>query len=101
MVTRVKIEQVWRRERRTQRPIKDGLVATYDLGVLFLLGTIRPQHGFSLVNSHTSPLDDLEVFQSGYNLAFDPGDQLDIGSGPVSSREGNSNRVLDAFFDRD
>jgi hypothetical protein len=50
---------------------------TYDLGILFLLGTIRPQHGFSLINSHTSPLDDLEVFQPRDNLPFNPRDQLD------------------------
>jgi hypothetical protein len=49
---------------------------THDLGILFLLGTIRSQHGFGLINSHTSPLDDLKVFQSRHNLAFDPGDQL-------------------------
>jgi hypothetical protein len=60
----------------SKRRTKPDLV-TYDLGVLFLLGTIRPQHGFSLINSHTSPLDDLKVFQSGYNLAFNPGNQLE------------------------
>ena len=50
--------------------------STYDLGVLVLLRTIRPQHSFSLINSHTSPLDDLEIFQSRDNLPFDPEDQL-------------------------
>jgi hypothetical protein len=91
---------VGRREGMKQRRMKPGLV-TYDLGVLLLLGTIRPQHGFSLINSHTSPLDDLKVFQSGYNLPFDPGSQLNLRFANGSLREGNSDRVLDTFFDRD
>jgi hypothetical protein len=67
---------VERKEGMKQGRIKSDVV-TYDLGVLLLLGTIRPQHGFSLINSHTSPLDDLEVFQPRYNLAFNPGNQLE------------------------
>jgi hypothetical protein len=61
-------------EAETDQTRPDG---TYDLGILLLLRTIRPQHGFSLINSHTSPLNDLKVFQAGYNLAFNPGNQLE------------------------
>jgi hypothetical protein len=61
----------------SKRRTKPDLV-TYDLGILFLLGTIRSQHGFSLINSHTSPLDNLEVFQPRDNLPFNTGDQLDL-----------------------
>lgn len=45
---------------------------THNLGVLLLLGSIRPQHSFRLVDRHTSPLDHLEVLQPRDNLAFDP-----------------------------
>jgi hypothetical protein len=62
-------------EAETDQTRPDG---TYDLGILLLLRTIRPQHGFSLINSHTSPLDDLEVFQPRDNLPFNTGDQLDL-----------------------
>jgi len=68
----------WRGERQEAEMEEIRSDVTYNLGVLFLLGTIRSQHGFSLINSHTSPLDDLEVFQPRHNLAFNPGDQLDL-----------------------
>ena len=54
-----------------------NLDVTYDLGILFLLRTIRSQHSFSLIDSQTSPLDDLKVFQPRDDLPFNARDQLD------------------------
>jgi len=57
--------------------VEHDLDVTYDLGILLLLGTIRSQHGFSLIDSQTSPLDDLEVFQPRDDLPFNTRNQLD------------------------
>lgn len=54
-----------------------NLDVTYDLGILLLLGTIRSQHGFGLIDSQTSPLDNLEVFQPRDDLPFNSKTQLD------------------------
>jgi hypothetical protein len=45
---------------------------THNLGVLLLLGSIRSQHSFRLVDRHTSSLDHLEVLQPRDNLTLDP-----------------------------